>query len=337
MSVRVVLATPDLDGPATGGTLFNRQLLAALRAAGCHAERRSLDALGDLAAEQVWVDSLHLPALPGLRTRLPPGVRLGLLLHYLPSLLHTPELSRAQQLSAAERAALAHAQHVITPSAYLGGLLDRIAPDVPHSRVEPGVATPLAARSPRRARCALAVCNVTENKGLLPLLAALGARAGAADDFTLQIAGRLDLEPAYAAACRALCERDGWLRAHVSFLDGLTQPELFERLGASALFVSASRMESYGMALAEARAHGAPILACRGGNVASHVAADSGGQLTDDPAALAAALLQLMRSPEELARRSALAQRWAEAHPPRSWGDAARDFQAACAQLAAAG
>ena len=331
---RLTLVAPALDGPATGGTLYNRQLVAALRACGTQIDCCALADLSEPTSEQIWVDSLYLAELRGLRAHLPQSLPVGLLLHYLPSLLTQPALQRPEQLSAAERDALRHAGHVIVPSAWLEGLLTALAPDTPCSRALPGLSVTQLGGGAQRDGSALMICNVTANKGVLPLLEALAAAARGRAGFALQIAGRLDLEPDYAVACQRLCAGDPWLRAHVTFLGGLTQSQLFERMARSSVCVSASRVESYGMALAEARAHGTPLLACAGGNVAHHVAADSGGELLPDPPALARALLDLMQDGSELARRAERARSWALAQPARSWRDTAQDFLRASARLA---
>jgi glycosyltransferase involved in cell wall biosynthesis len=85
-------------------------------------------------------------------------------------------------------------------------------------------------------------------------------------------------------------------------------------------------MESYGMALAEARAVGTPILALPGGNVANHVAANSGGALAASYRELAQALCTLMSDPKEQKSRLSLARATAIHRP---WRAAAYDFIAA--------
>src|SRR5581483_1295382 len=97
-------------------------------------------------------------------------------------------------------------------------------------------------------------------------------------------------------------------------------------LAAADVLVSASRMESFGMALAEARALGVPILARAGGNAASLVDFASGGELCSDDAQLAHALVALAQDRDELRARAARAARH---RLVRSWHDAAAEFVAA--------
>ena len=326
--------TPALDGPATGGTLYNRALLAALaelpeRARnGLTFQQLSLTGLSQTPArpDQLWVDSLYLAELPALRARFahPPGV--GLLLHYLPSLVRAPELSTAAELSDRELRALAAADMVVTPSEYLRQLVLRIRPERRCASVPPGVALTQPGGAAARTRTALMICNVTQNKGVLALLQALAQVVSPAASFRVAIAGDLQLEAAYARSCLALCEQHGWLREHVTFLGSVAQRELFARLGRASVLVSASRMESYGMALAEARALGTPILALAGGNVSQHVAAESGGELVHSPRQLAEALCALMSDPGELRARAVRARASASVRP---WRAVAEDFVAA--------
>jgi glycosyltransferase involved in cell wall biosynthesis len=92
------------------------------------------------------------------------------------------------------------------------------------------------------------------------------------------------------------------------------------------LVLSTSTMEAYGMAIAEARTLGLPIVARAGGNIARLVESSSGGEVVGSAAALAEAFLVVCRDAHEHARR--LDQARANALPPRSWTDAALDFEA---------
>lgn len=325
--MQCVFVTPALDGPATGGTLFNRQLLAAVGAF----QQYSLDALPvQLSAEQLWVDSLYLAELPALRKRFAATTRVGLLLHYLPSSLSNPQLKAAEELSEVELRALDHADMIVTPSEFLRQLVLGLCPGKPCACVSPGVEVPQLGGESVRDGNVIMICNVTENKGVLPFLQELAEVVPSALEFTLCIAGSLQLEAAYAQRCVELCQQHAWLREHVRFLGSLAQPALFERLARASLLVSASRFESYGMALAEARALGTPIVAMEGGNVANLVAADSGGELTRSPRALAEAVCQLRADPRELTMRVARAR---SATIARTWSDAARELLAAIASL----
>jgi len=265
---------------------------------------------------------LYLELVPQLRAAIAPGTALSVVLHYLPTLLRIPEPHALAELSPREQQALLAADSIVTPSETLRALVLRLCPALLVAAIEPGLAAAHAVAT--REHACVMVCNVTENKGVLPFLRALSQRASARDDFALRVAGRLDLEPEYAARCRALVAESPWLSAHLHWLSGLAPDAVMTELARAGVFASASRMESYGMALAEARASGTPIIACSGGHVACHVHAAHGGELVADEATLADALLRLMRAPDELARRQQLS---AANRLRRSWADAAREFE----------
>jgi glycosyltransferase involved in cell wall biosynthesis len=321
---------PDLSGPPTGGTLYDAQLIAALQRAGVRCRRwphcgGARPTARD--ADRFWVDSLYLEQLPQLRAELA-GAPLMLMLHYLPSLVRLGREVRAAELTPVERNALSRADGYLVPSSFMLGQLALLGLQHNAICVEPGVELPaqLAARvvAPGALRSVM-LCNVTEGKGVLPFLAALGERLRHADRCSLEIVGATDREPAYASACRALCDATPALRSAVRFAGGLPHAAAIARLNAADVLVSASRMESYGMALAEARAMGVPVLARAGGHTAAQVEPAAGGRLVHDDAALAEALLDLVRAPAELERRRAAAIATIR---HRSWDDAARAFSA---------
>jgi glycosyltransferase involved in cell wall biosynthesis len=94
------------------------------------------------------------------------------------------------------------------------------------------------------------------------------------------------------------------------------------------LFVSASRSESFGMAVAEAAACGAPVLAFQTGEITSFVQHGENGWLVPlgDDAGFAALLRLLLQHPAWLGRARSKARRPALA----DWPSTARAFTAAC-------
>ncbi|MBL4687445.1 MAG: glycosyltransferase family 4 protein [Nannocystaceae bacterium] len=310
---------PPLDGPTTGGTRFNAELIAALRRRG-EAVQTSTSYRDTPSLS--WVDSLYLPEFPAWAAR----GSVGLLTHYLPSLLTHGARPPSESLQPFERESLACARAFMTPSVYLADELTALGVD-PNKIgvVEPGV-SPSARPAVRGIHGevdheaplqAVLVANVTPGKGILELLDALVSLRGR---YVLRIIGSLEMDQPYVRRCHAVtAARDG----QVVFEGALPHAQCLTRVRESDLLVSASRMESYGMALAEARACGVPIVACEGGNVANLVMRSAGGCLTPDPQALAMALVALAEDRETLDARTTLAR--AMLHV-RTWDQAAEDF-----------
>src|SRR5262249_10204721 len=113
------------------------------------------------------------------------------------------------------------------------------------------------------------VANLVAGKGVLPFLEALAPHLRAGAPVALTVIGSLAMDSVYAAACQERVAREPALAAAVRFVGPLPHAEVLARLDASDLLVSPSRMESFGLALAEARALGVPIVARAGGNAAA--------------------------------------------------------------------
>jgi glycosyltransferase involved in cell wall biosynthesis len=105
---------------------------------------------------------------------------------------------------------------------------------------------------------------------------------------------------------------------------------------AADLFVLPSRFEGYGMAYAEAIAHGVPVVGTRAGAVPDTVPEGAGVLVPpDDVDALAAVLRRLIASPAERERLAAGARAAAPTFP--SWQESAALFARVLEQIAGAG
>jgi glycosyltransferase involved in cell wall biosynthesis len=329
-----VFVAPPFDGPPTGGTLYNAALVAALSRAGVPCTRVSIDEATRLfdshEPARVWVDSLYMDALPELAEHNVERHPLGLIVHYLPSLVDRGEVSTGEDLSSSERAALSTARFFLATSGYMRDVLERAGADATRiAVVEPGVEVGLGLSRTRASGSdlrALVIANLVPGKGVLPFLEALLPVLSGGVPLSLSIVGSLDQKPAYAAACRERVDRAA-LGSRVQFLGPLSRAELARELEACDVLVSASRMESFGMALAEGRAAGLPILALDGGNVRAHVERGAGGALFDDDRSLVRALVHLARDPDEVERRARLARAAARR---RAWDDAAAELVEWC-------
>ncbi len=146
----------------------------------------------------------------------------------------------------------------------------------------------------------LTVATVIPRKGHLVLIEALARLRR--EDWELQCIGSMARDPAHAEVLRRAIAARG-LQGQVTLVDEMAPESLGAAYDAADLFVLPSFHEGYGMALAEAMAHGLPIVATRAGAIPETVP-DSAGILVEpgDEAALATALARLLEQRDALAR-----------------------------------
>ena len=170
----------------------------------------------------------------------------------------------------------------------------------------------------------LAVGAIVPRKGYDVLIAALAALLDL--PWHLSIAGEIR-EPTTAERLRAAMEHHK-LSPRVSLLGSVSPSRLTELYGLSDLFVLPSRYEGFGMAYAEAIAHGVPVVGTTAGAIPETVPATAGVLIPpDDAPALAAALRRLIENPERRAQLAAGACAAAERLP--TWQESAKLFSAA--------
>jgi len=167
----------------------------------------------------------------------------------------------------------------------------------------------------------LCVAQWIARKGVLELAQAWAtvARAG----WRLELVGELDADPAYAREVRAALA--GAPEGSVVLRGAVDDAQLAVAYGAATLFAMPSRYEGYGIAFAEALAHGLPVLGCAVGPVPALVGPEASLLVPpNDVPALAAALARLMDDPALRARMAAAASSRAATLP--TWDDCAARF-----------
>jgi len=170
----------------------------------------------------------------------------------------------------------------------------------------------------------LCVAQWIARKGVLELARtwATVARAG----WQLELVGEFDADPAYAREVRAALA--GAPEGSVVLRGAVDDAELAAAYAAATLFAMPSRYEGYGIAFAEALAHGLPVLGCAVGPVPALVGPEAGLLVPpNDAPALAAALARLMGDPALRAHMAAAARARAATLP--TWDDCAARFLAA--------
>jgi len=343
----LTLIVPGSIDARTGGYAYDRRIVAELRRRGWTVEIRELhdsfprptaDARADAARAFaatpdggiVLVDGLAFGAMPAEVEREAARLRLVAIVHMPLAAEIGLEPDVAAGLEASERRALAAASIVVVTGRWTVSALERY--DVGRHRialVEPGTDPAPIARGSRGSPLEL-LCVATLNPGkghetLIRSLASLSDR-----DWRLTCAGSLDRHPPTVDRVRAIVRENG-LDDRVSLEGELDDERLAAAFDRADVFVLATRRETYGMAVAEALAHGLPVISTTTGAIPDLVGAadgDAGILVTpgDEPG-LTAALARVIDD-RRLRARLAEGARQALRRLP-TWADAADKMVAA--------
>ena len=309
-----VLIPGDWNTP-TGGYTYDRRLVLALREAGWTVDVHILEGTWphpdatDLAAA-----SACIAALPGGAVVVADGLAFGCLAHVVRphaqrlrwvALVHHPlhletgldAIDRAD-LQARESQALQLAQRVVVTSH--STVADVVAMGVRPDRmavVEPGTdpappraATKRADAGPVQLLC---VATLTPRKGHAVLLQALSGLVQL--PWVLHLVGSTERDPGTAARLQALALPLG---ERVVWHGELPGAVLHAHYAAADVFVLPSLYEGYGMVVAEAVAHGLPVVCTDGGALAHTLPSGAGLQVpAGDMPALRTALARANAEP----------------------------------------
>jgi glycosyltransferase involved in cell wall biosynthesis len=339
---RFVFAVPgDLATP-TGGYAYDRRMIVELGGLGWKAdllglgdgfpwpsEATRMAALTKLleipAGRAIVVDGLALGVLPEGAAQLA-GRNLVLALVHHPLALEAGLSSeQADALCRSERAALSVVQGVLVTSAATARLV-AAEYGVPSERItiaKPGNdPAPLAAGSRDGVVRLLSVGAVVPRKGFDVLIAALATlgdlpwRLTIAGDRTrdLNAAARLDADIAGHA-----------LENRVAVLGAVSPQHLAALYLEADVFALASHFEGYGMAYAEAIAHGLPVIGTDGGAIPDTVPPDAGLLVRSGDIPAFATALRRVIGDSDLRRRLAGGARAVAAQLP-TWRQSAEIF-----------
>jgi glycosyltransferase involved in cell wall biosynthesis len=301
---------------ATGGYAYDRRMIAGLRKLGWQVTLHILDAsfphpsaaaldhaqeifthLPDQAL--VLVDGLALGAMPHLVHLHAKRLRLLALIHHPLAAESGLTANQALELARSEQLALQAMRHVlVTSHATQRALLPYGVEPGRVSVVAPGTdAAPLAPRRRGRILNMLCVATLTPRKGhdlLLEALAPLSRR------WQLTCVGSLTRSPATVEALRHQLLRLG-LDRRVVLAGEVDSAALAQCYAQADLFVLPTRFEGYGMAVAEALAHGLPVISTRVGAIPELVGSQAGLLVgADDVRMLRAALERVLSEPDLL-------------------------------------
>ena len=350
MVKRFAFAVPgDLATP-TGGYAYDRRMMTELGDLGWRIDLLDLGEgfpwpdevtrataqsrlLAMPAGRSIVVDGLALGVLPETASRLAGRNPLLALVHHPLALEWGLSVKQAEALRASERAALAAVQGVVVTSAATARL---VASDygVPAERIavaRPGSdPAPMSQESQDGVVRLLSVGAIVPRKGFDALITALATLA--------DLSWRLTIAGDRTRDRNAVARLDADIARHALgdriAAPGAVSPQRLAALYAEAdVFVLASHFEGYGMAYAEAVAHGLPVIGTSAAAIPDTVPADA-GLLVDpgDSFALARALRRVIGD-AGLRRRLASAARAAAPQLP-TWRHSAEIFARALETLA---
>jgi glycosyltransferase involved in cell wall biosynthesis len=347
---RVAFAVPgDLTTP-TGGYGYDRRMIAELQKLGWQVD---VIGLGDgfprpspetkTAARNklagvpkdcpIIVDGLALGVLPEAANELRERNPLLALVHHPLALETGLSPDDADALRKSETDALAAVRGVVVNSPSTGQLLtdDYEVPSEIITVAIPGTdrGEPAKSSSDGIVRL-LAVGAVVPRKGFDVLVAALAAIKSL--PWRLTIAGDRTRDQATAAQLDADIASHG-LAEKIEVLGVLPADGLSALYTGADLFVLASRFEGYGMAFAEAMAHGLPVIGTTAGAIPDTVPPNAGVLVEpNDVKALSRTLRMLIENPKERLWLAAGAREVGAALP--SWQDQAKLLAGAIEALA---
>lgn len=340
--LRIDFAYPgDINAP-TGGYGYDRRVMRELATLGCAVRPIALPASfpyptdADLAEAQRLLAGGERDALviDGLAYSVLPGDLIAALSPKPIALVHHPLFleaglapQEAARLKALEQIALDAAGAVITTSAMTSDIVAREFA-VARSRLfhaPPGVDPAPRAQGSRSGTVQIfSVGSLTPRKGYADLVQALAIVSG---DWRLTVAGSRDLAPGHAREIEALIAEKS-LGDRICLAGAMRPQEIAAGYMNADLFVTPSHFEGFGMAIAEAVAHGLPVIATRE-VAAAGALPDAAGLIypAGDVAGLADCLTRLIGDAALRAKLSDAA--WRAAQAQYRWSDTARAFLAA--------
>jgi glycosyltransferase involved in cell wall biosynthesis len=326
MTKSAVLVVPGSLDSRTGGYIYDRHIVNGLRSMNWVVDVQALDesfprptpsavayAEGVFAALPAGtvtvVDSLALGAIPEIIERHSSRLRIVALVHLPLAADSGLDEEVAHRFANAERRALAPVAHVIVTGRATLPLLAGY--EIPSSRViviEPGTdPAPVARGSGGSPVQLLSVATLNPGKGHADLLAALAAVES--HNWQLTCAGSMTRDPMTAARIHAII-RALQLDDRVTLTGELDASALEMQYDRSDVFVLATLRETYCMAVAEALAHGLPVVSTSTGAIPALVGTEAGLLVSPgDVRGLTAALSRVIDDPDLRGRLAAGARR----------------------------
>lgn len=344
----VTFVVPDgLDDAerVSGGNVYDQHVRDGLRRRGREVRMLSASPGGEADAasafasigdgELILVDGLIAVEAPEAISAESARLRLCVIAHMVAGSLSDPDA--AATIGEREGAALGAARVVIATSEWTRSeLIERDLVDA-HRVVVARPGTDPATRTRGSATGGRLLClgAIAPHKGHDLLVRAL-SELGDSDDlgeWSCTIAGSLTVDPDFVADLASAIAAAG-LDHRITLTGVLTGRRLADTFASTDLLVAPSRTESYGMAIADALAHGIPVLATRTGGIPEAVADSRAGILVPSDDAWALRIV-LHRWLTDASWRTALKTEAVTSRGHvRSWDDALDIIEAALASAA---
>ncbi|MFK7979421.1 MAG: glycosyltransferase family 4 protein [Saprospiraceae bacterium] len=309
MHLSLTFVIPNVHAFQSGGNIYNKDLIAGLRKTGCSIKVLDLTTFQQQEIEKLkghyFFDTLYFTQLASIFTKKNKHAQFWLIVHHLESLYPPKGWTAQQYFLQKEKSFLAQFDGFLTSSQFTADYLTANHLTPPKIIILPAIdyfpsnhlikkTTPIKA---------LMVANLVERKGILPFLERLldSPLINHSNQLQIQLIGTAAIEKEYAQECLALLKKNEALRQIVHYQGQLSSAQLHSYYQASNLFISTAFMETYGMALQEARAFHLPILGIDGGNVKHHIIEGKTGYLFNDANALINQLERIVYSPNLLA------------------------------------
>ncbi|MFK8250434.1 glycosyltransferase family 4 protein [Ancylobacter terrae] len=323
----------DIERP-TGGYGYDRRLIAELRATGwtvTHVplpdrfpEPTAQDRAASLAAlgqrpkgEPLLIDALAFAVMEVEAPILARERPLVALVHHPLALERGLSPARAEAFRRSERAALAHAHAVVvtSPATATTLIAEFAVPECLITVAVPGTDPVAQATGSTGPTVRLVtVGSLVPRKGHLDLIAALSTLRHL--DWRLELIGDPTLDPGHATAVAEAIAGAG-LSERIELVGALARDQLETRYRAADIFALASHYEGYGMAYAEAIAHGLPVVGTTGGAIADTLGDAAELVTPGDVDALATTLARLIGDRTHRTDRSVIAR--TAAHRLPNW------------------
>ena len=318
---------PEVDSFISGGNLYNKRLIAALRnmeqlQVRCLSIEKVPPQIGLLEGTIFLVDSLYLHSfsqrLPTKRKDQP----VYLIVHHLYSMYPDESEDKEAQI-AQEWKQLTLFDGFLVSSLFTARFLKArnfsqpclILPPIPV----------IVNDGPKYDRdssslSAIIVANLIPRKGILPFLKLLKNRVEEqAVNLTITILGETSIDVNYSTACAQYINRHACLKRMVYIKGALSPAETAAYYQTSNLLISVSAFETFGMALQEAVFYGVPILALKGGNVENHIQEGENGYVFEQLSTLVVKLIHLVENPHLLASLESTAIAHQNLQMPDKW------------------